>query len=662
MAAKPQAPAPEPLNWHNLRAFGYDDTVIPLTGDRTKDQVTIESLCYRISHSEEEGGMGRFGHFKNYVDLLWNNPESGSMKRCIWNTWANRMFRKMCEESELSIAGPTSAGKSDPAALYSVVSYTTDPTHTLVLVMSTTIAGAKKRIWKTVREYWESIPNLPGKPLWSTNEIRGLNYQGDGYGESSGIYLLASEQSNEKAALDKIIGIKAPRTGESGATYEELMAQPEYADLRKHFDDETLKDLVPRLHNLSQDRIGKLILVVDEATGMVESILNAVNTNLKPGNVGNFQLILLGNPNTPYDPFGLASKPAVGWDGVDLLNDEEWRTETGGLCIRFNGEKNPRIVEGNERLSWMLRLEDIQAMADKYGKESLFYHRMVLGTWCLNGGESGIYSPADIELSGSRRSDVIWGYNPPTPCSFLDPAFTAGGDRAMARFGLCGTDIHGTHVLLLTESVAIKVDVNNTTIPVNFQIVHGWKKECQARKVLPQHAAYDKTGGGIPFGDIIYAVWSPLVTGVTSAGPASKTPVPGEFKPGTKESVLACERFKNRATEIWYSGMPLFRSQQIFGVDEELAKELCTRQLSKGNNVKFCIEDKPTYRSREGKSPDDSDSALGLVDFCRTKFKLIPNEKAKARAEQPMTEKSRDVMEVLRNRARRITNKRSLKK
>lgn len=232
----------------------------------------------------------------------------------------------------------------------------------------------------------------------------------------------------------------------------------------------------------------------------------------------------------------------------------------------------------------------------------------------------------------------------------------------MARFGLCGTDIHGTHVLLLTESVAIKVDVNNTTIPVNFQIVHGWKKECQARKVLPQHAAYDKTGGGIPFGDIIYAVWSPLVTGVTSAGPASKTPVPGEFKPGTKESVLACERFKNRATEIWYSGMPLFRSQQIFGVDEELAKELCTRQLSKGNNVKFCIEDKPTYRSREGKSPDDSDSALGLVDFCRTKFKLIPNEKAKARAEQPMTEKSRDVMEVLRNRARRITNKRSLKK
>ena len=1000
---------PHELNWYGLRKMGYGPESIPLTGDRTRDQIAIESICFRIGHTEEEGGLGRFGHFKAYVDLLWNNPESGSMKRCIWNPWANRMFRKMCVEPELGIAGPTSAGKcfsldtgilmfdgstkraneivpgdqvmgddskprtvqevhrghgpmfrvrpehgepwycteehvlvlkrtfaskkswrrlgevveipakeyfgsshtkkrmhrqfcvgvdfpespvefdprlfgiwlgdgsryrckislphqepevfayvkkwvdangydlreeknphltcptyaicpnghvsagsshnplwrflkkpmvrkekripqhylinsrevrmnllagmldtdgyagrtyfeiatkfpglkddivflarslgfrvsavfrmvkcgeksfpswrinifgsvteiptlrkkcqektlrkisdctgitvtpagdmdwvgfsvdgnhrfllsdftvvhnSDPAALYGVVSYTTDPTHTLVLVMSTTIAGAKKRIWKTVREYWESIPNLPGKPLWSTNEVRGLNYNGDGYGESSGLYLLASEQSNEKAALDKIIGIKAPRTGEAGATYEELIVQPEYADLRKHFSEDILRDLVPRLHNLSQDRIGKLILIVDEATGMVESILNAVNTNLKPGNVGHFQIILLGNPNLPYDPFGLFCKPASGWDGVDLLKDEEWRTETGGLCIRFNGEHNPRIMEQNDRYSWMLRLEDIKGMADKYGRDSLFYHRMVLGTWCLTGGELGIYSPADIELSGSRRSNVVWGYKAPTPCSFLDPAFTAGGDRAMARFGLCGEDINGEHVLLLTESVAIKVDVNDTTVPVNYQIVRGWKKECMLRGVLPQHAAYDRTGGGIPFGDIVITQWSNLVTGVTSGGPASKNPIPGEFKPGGKpgqkpEPVLACERFANRATEIWYSAQPLFRSQQIFGVDEELAKELCTRQQDKKQGMKFKIEDKPTYRGREGKSPDDSDSALGLVDFCRTKFKLLPTEKAKAAAERPATESARNVIHTLRERARRITNKRSLKR
>jgi len=524
MPLPPKAPE---LKWYGLPRLGYDSSVLPLTGDVKKDQVLIESICFRIAHAEHEGGMGRWNHFKNYVDLLWNDPDSSSMKRCVWNPWANRMFLKMCEEPELVIAGPTSAGKSDPVALYALVSYLTDPTHTLVLVLSTTIAGAKKRIWKTMREYWDSVPNLPGKPLWSTNEVRGLNYQGDGYGESSGMYLLASEKSNEKAAMDKLIGLKSPRTGNPGATYEELIAQPEYADLQKHFDEETLRDLIPRLNNLSNDRIGKIVMCVDEATGAVDSLISAVRTNLQPGNVGSFQIIWIGNPANPYDVLGQAARPEVGWDGVDLIKDEEWRTDTGGLCIRFNGELNPRIMEGNERYSWMLRKEDIDKMAKTYGRDSMFYHRMVLGTWCLTGGELGIYSPADIELSGSRRSNVVWGYKAPIPCSFLDPAFTAGGDRAMARFGLCGEDINGEHVILLTESVAIKVDVNNTSVPINYQIVRGWKKECMARGVLPQHAAYDRTGGGIPFGDIVITQWSNLVTGVTSGGPASKNPVPG---------------------------------------------------------------------------------------------------------------------------------------
>lgn len=650
------------LNWYGLKRLGYDESCIPLTGDYKKDQLAIHMLCYRIGLKPEEGGLGKFGHMKEGVDLMWNDPDSGSMIRFVWNTWANKMLIKACEEDELCVAGPTSAGKSGPFGLYAVWNYVVDPTHCMCLVMSTTIAGAKKRIFKNIREFWESIPNLPGKALWSTNEIRGVNYSGDGYGESSGIYLLASEKSNEKAALDKLIGIKAARTGNSGATYEELMQQPEYADLSKYYDEETLRDLVPRLQNLSNDRIGKLILVIDEMTGAVPSILHAYNTNLKPGNVGHCQLIGIGNPAFPYDPHGEMAQPEVGWENVDLLNDEEWRTKTGGLCIRFNGEKNPRIVEGNERLSWMLRQSDIDAMAHKYGRDSLFYHRMVLGTWCLNGGENGIYSPADIELSGARKSDVVWGMVPPIPVSFLDPAFTAGGDRAMATFGLVGDTIDGKRVFLRTGSVAIKVDVNNAKIPINYQIVHGWKKECQARKVLPQHAAYDRTGGGVPFGDIVFTQWSPLVVGITSSGNASKNPLPGEFHPGTKKPVLAYERFANRATEIWYSAHPLFRSQQIFGVDEDLAKELCSRQHDKAGGGKLKVEAKKVYRDREGKSPDESDSFLGLVDFCRTKFKLLPTEKSEAMKNLPMTETGRSAWNAFKDRARRISNRKNLKR
>jgi hypothetical protein len=813
---------PKEANLYGLPKLGYDEEALGLTGNILEDQIAIEATCIRIEHKEHEGGLGVFGHFKNYVDLLWNNPDSGSMKRCIWNPWANKMFRKMLTERELSIAGSTSAGKcqsldtpilmydgttknageiqvgdvvmgddatprnvlevhygrgkmyevtpsdggmkwyctedhilvlqranalngcleisakifaekwsyraqlgyqqirsreafekvtgkkwksepwgkwkhcitltpagemdwvgfstdgnhrfllgdftvthnSDPAGLYAVVRYTTDPTHTLVFVMSTTIAGAKKRIWKTVREYWESIPNLPGKLLASTNEIKGLNYRGDGYGDSSGIYLLASEKSNEKAALDKVIGIKAPATGVVDASYDSLMQREEFADLANHFDEETLRDLVPRLYNLSQDRAGKLILIIDEMTGMAESILNAVNTNLKPGNVGHFQIIGLGNPNLIYDSFGIFSKPKGGWDKVNLLTDDEWETETGGLCIRFNGEKNPRIVEQNERYSWMLRKEDIQDMENRYGRESLFFHRMVLGTWCLEGAALGVYSPADIEMSGAKETQVIWGYEPPKPVSFLDPSFTAGGDLALATFGLLGKNHEGRMVLKINESIALKTDPTNTTTPVNYQIVKAWRTECELRKVKPECAAYDRSGGGIPFGDIVSVTWSPRVTGVTTGGMASKRPLFGEKHPSTNTPVLACERFSNKATEIWHVAQPFLRAGQIFGITDDLAKELCSRQYDDakgGDGRKVCIENKRKYKDREGKSPDESDSFLGLVDFCRERHGFICEEAGQIRAAGKMSATADFAWKHFREKARRISNRKDLR-
>ena len=677
-AAKRKTPSPDeqPLDWYGLKRLGFDETCIPLSGNRTRDQIAIETVAFRIGHSPHEGGLGRFGHFRNYVDLTWNNPDSGSQKRCVWNPWANRMFRKMCEEKEVGIAGPTSAGKSDPAALYGVVSYVTDPTHTLVLVMSTTIAGAKKRIWKTLREYWESIPGLPGRALWSTNEIRGLNYSGTGYGESSGIYLLASEQSNEKSAMDKLIGVKAPRTGFPDESFEGLMAKPEYADLRRHFDEETLRDLVPRLDAFSQDRIGRLILIIDEMTGMVESLLNAVNTNLKPGNVGHFQIIGLGNPNLPYDSFGQFCKPRGGWDKVDLLRDDEWETETGGVCIRFNGEQNPRITESNDRYSWMLRQEDIRMMEEKYGRDSLYYHRMVLGTWCLNGGSSGIYSPADLELSGARRDKVVWsGEHPkPVPCSFLDPAFSAGGDRAVATYGLLGHDNETKRLtLLVTGNETFKVDINNVHTPISYQVVRQWKASCVKRGIAPRNAGFDITGSP-SFGDIVRSEWSHEVLGLNTAGPASSNPLPGEFhpstRPGSRKPVLARERFSNKATEVWYSAQPFFRARQIFGVSDELAKELCSRQHAKvgagqtqgGDARTLKIENKRVYREREGKSPDESDSFLGLVDLCKQRLGFRPDRNGASGEAGVAASHGPSVWRQLKDRARRISNRKFLKK
>jgi hypothetical protein len=805
MPGRPRKPAPAdlPVNTYRLEELGYD---IPVTGDWLHDQLQAEFVCFRIAHPPQYGGLGKFGHFRRIVDLLWNNPDLKSQKRFVWNPWAERMLRKACECDELVVAGCASAGKclteitpvlyadgsvrkagdvkpgdllmgddfkprrvlethsgrgpmyrvtpvsgdpwdcsgehvqviavrnkaydewwvgelatdmfvqrhlsglfqeahlirkypdgrtefvpftveriedgpwvgfsidgnhrhllgdftvthnSDPFALWVVTNFIADPTHFLGFIMSTTIAGAKKRIWKTVREYYEAIPNLPGKPLWSVNEVQGPTYDGSAYGLSSGIYLLASEQSNEKSAMDKLIGSKAPRTGVPDDSLDALMARPEFDDLVHRFDRDTLAELLPRLVNLSDDRIGHISLVIDEATGCVPSIYNAVNTNLKPGNVGHFQVVYIGNPNSHFDTFGTAATPEQGWDAV-TLEDEEWDTLSGGTVIRFNAEKNPRITEKNEAFSWMLREEDIRRMEATYGRESLYYYRMVLGFWSPQGTEVGVYSEADMLQSGAMGKSV-W-LHPPKKLASLDPSFVNGGDRAACMFFRLGTDLDGKAVLELAEEITLKADITSTDVPVSYQLVRQWRNECQRRGIPPENACYDATGGGVTFGAIVGTQWSTRVQGITSAGKASVQPV-GTEKNEKGEKVRACDRYANKATEIWYGAHPFLRSGQLKGITPDLAKEICQRQHDKTSSGRMLkVESKRVYKSRHGKSPDSSDAYFLGIEHAKTRHGLKPDERL-ATSPTVTTNTGRAGVGTWRafcERARRLTQPKSL--
>ena len=144
---------PQKVDTYGIEAFGYDEDLLEFNGDWLHDQLQVEMLCFRIGHTREFGGRGKFGHFKRIVDLTWNNPDMDCPKRFVWNPWAEKMLREACRSGceELGVAGPTSAGKSDPFALWVAVNYMVDPTHVKGLIMSTTIQGAKLRGWKTFR-------------------------------------------------------------------------------------------------------------------------------------------------------------------------------------------------------------------------------------------------------------------------------------------------------------------------------------------------------------------------------------------------------------------------------------------------------------------------------------------------------------------------------
>jgi hypothetical protein len=528
--------------------------------------VTLELSCLNDPPPQSPG---KLFHFKQVVDLLWNHPDS---KMPIeWTPWLERMIEAAFEHKYLAVAGCASSGKSQAYALWAIVNFLMKPWATLVIVTSTSLKESRKRIWGAITDLWRAVPGLPGKLVDSVGMIRMDDGSDTKYGDRCGIALVAAERKKEREAVGKLVGIKQQR----------------------------------------------VIFIADELPELGESILEAAYTNLS--NNPFFQLIGIGNPASYYDPFGQFATPKDGWGSV-TVEDEEWETERGH-CLHFDAHKSPNIIAGHVVYPWMITPQNLAESADKLGDNSPGYWRMYRGFWCPTGSDTSIYSESDIVKYGADQR-VEW-IDKPTKVAALDPSFSANGDRSILYFGFVGVDTSGKRVVCLDHYEELREDVTNKEEPRAFQIARQFKDKCEAWGVAPQDAAYDASGGGAPFGDVVDALWSRKVLRVQFGGKASEKPV------SLTDRVPGHERYANRVSELWWTGKELIRNKQLFGVCRELVREMTERQYTteKGLSMRIRVETKSDMKVRIGKSPDISDAAFILVELCRTRHKLTAIDK-----------------------------------
>lgn len=523
----------------------------------------VELWCFLHGVTPELGGLGKFGHFKNAVDLWFNSPES--KKRFDWHPWALEMAKEACDHNYLAIAGCASSGKTDFAAVWAIINWLALPLETMVLVTSTSLKDSRKRIWGSVREYFMARPGLPGKLVDSYGLIRLEDPTGEYSGsDKCGIALIAAEKKMEKDAVGKLIGFKNTR----------------------------------------------VILVADELPELSEAILEAAYGNLSRNPY--FQLIGLGNPNSHYDAFGAFARPRGGWSSISA-ESHKWETDRG-VCVRFDGKYSPNIVAGETIYPYLLTQERYDNDARLFGENSATFWRMIRGFWSPTGTSEGIYTEAEIS---QYRADepAIW-HGEPIPVAALDPAFTNGGDRCAAIFGRYGKNADGLMTLCYEEVKLLREDITDKNTPRTFQIVKQFVDLCQERGIEPNHVALDTSGGGGPFADVLTTMWSNKHHRVNFAGKASEAPV------SAFDSTRSCDRYANRVTEIWFSGKELLRTGQLKGVFFELAREMCSRLYvsEKSATAKVRVEPKPLMKARTGESPDIADAAFILLDLCRARL------------------------------------------
>lgn len=518
--------------------------------------VTIELVAFRENFSPARGGLGKYAHFRKVVEILWPYDKKKFKDGFQWNPWAERIFEAACEHKFLGISGPKSSSKTHCIGIWGLVNWLCDPFNTLVLVTTTSVREARKRMWGVIRERHLQVPGLPGKIVDSMGKL----IMEDAGSDRSSITLIPSAKDKEKEATEKLIGLKNKR----------------------------------------------VFLLVDEATDVSPAIFEAVhNLDSNPY----FQIIALGNFASSYDPFGQFITPKDTWNSVNCEMDD-WPISRGH-CIHLDGEKTPNL-DSDDQWPFLLTSKQLRDAKEYQGENSLSYWRFIRSFPSPIGAEQNIYSEADIRKYEGEPQPKWEGT--PIKVAGFDPSFTNGGDRSVLYFGNYGKTDLGLSCVAFGKAHLLREDSTKANEPRNFQIARQVREMCEKEGVKPEHLAVDATGAGDPFCDILSELWSPRIFRVKFGEKPSTLPT------SAVSPVKANEKFTNRVTELWYVGVEFLRSRQLKGITPDLGRELTARKYSTSSGGKLVVEPKKDMKARMGKSPDLADAAFLLLDLCRQRL------------------------------------------
>lgn len=545
------------------------------------NRVTALLFAFKTCESPEE----KEWLFWEIADIFWNkDPDE---KRFIKQKWSWKIIHHCCREKWLSVGGSASSGKSYTLAGWALVNWMADPGNTLVLVTSTDISGAKKRIYGAISKLIKMIPDYPAKILSHIGHIRYCP-NGKTTIDTAGIQIVTADKSKNAEDMGKLVGAKSP----------------------------------------------KLILIADELGEMGPNVLSAAKGNLSKND--HFQMIGLSNPASRFDPFGTFSEPKVGWESVNVLVDDEWETRMNGLYIRLNSEESPNIdmtgtaeYEAGIQCPGVVNQEHIDADLDVPGstpeeiRKTRNFMRFNSAVFFDGDGDETIYTEAEILRAGAREKTTI---HQATKVCGCDPSYSDGGDKTALVFADEGFDGKGQHSVQVTEIVYLNEDMTNKTIPRTEQIAIKIVEECERRGVKPENFGIDaSSGAGQGICDMLQKVWnSNAFLRVQFGGAAS------DKKISNSSRITGKQRYKNRATELFMQGKQYLMGRQLYGIPLIIAKQMCSRKFyepTKGEKgLIYQIEKKKDYKARVGSSPDEADAFFVCVETAMVRRMFTAND------------------------------------
>jgi hypothetical protein len=560
-------------------------------------QIIKELKCFNIVRwTDQRPGRicSAYHHLMVAVRLLW--PDRIAVAKVIKgkrydNHYFKAVMKALCEEGEVMLTGPASAGKTCPVAAYNLVCFYSRPMGTTAIVSTTSIKGADLRLWGEIRDLHNCATFKVGDILESFKAIT---------------FNAAKETKGKKEVADR--------------------------DLR---DSLTVVAIPPGAEGAGAVRsiIGTknevVLWSIDELPEMQEGLLGDAVANLESNM--NFQLIGIGNAKAGQNPHRAACEPEGGWDSHDPDNRDFggiWRTKTGGLCVYLDGEKSPNhhpeFEDADKKhlpFPYLSNPVMLRRNAFRFGngdiesgKKTLQYYRMCKGIWPLGDVERTVLSASKVRRCGAHLDVDSWAPGQRVTYCGADPAFTSGGDAFPLVFGERGTTADGVDLLRLdSETVHIEIQASSKE---EYAKVAAKRvvQECKFRGVEPRHFAIDvSSDGGIIAQQIMKEWGSTEIMLVSSMGKGSDLPV-SDVDPRP-----ALDVYDRRVTELWMTlsvGVELGLIRN-YNCQSRYARDHFTRLYEVGPGGKLSLQKKDDFRELNRRSPDDGDAVAYLWECAR---------------------------------------------
>lgn len=499
-------------------------------------------------------GEGRFQHFEKIARMIF--PKSFE-----WHEWSEKAGRAFCSEKRTAICGCGGSGKSTTAGMYALVWWLAAPGDSAVLIASTTIEQAKKRIWKNIRQYYTEFVRMAGsgggtrllgnpKP-----HIRAPDFKmpdGTMVADSShGIFVVAVAKGEEQKGIDNLKGFHPKR----------------------------------------------LLMIGDETDSIGQAVVD-VGVNQDIGTL-EYQQIWLGNDPSLFNPLGKMMQPEIG--KAVTLGHVEWTGATGVHCLRFDAFSSPNLKDG---ANWagIVNRKNIDSAIKEKGENHPQVWIMMRGIHPPEGADDSVISEA-LFVRNLCQDGVTWkrGF---TTLGMLDPAF--GGDRCVFRTLNYGLDLSNQMKVLLGPPIEIYIDASDLKNPAEYQISARVKSLCEACGIKPKDFILDCTGTGRGVKSNLLVQWSQEINFCEFGGSPSDMPVSDE------QPKPASEEYDRKVTELWYSFRVFVEAGMIRGLDPATAMEFCSRKFYI-KAKKICVEKKEEMKLRGAASPDLADCvAVGI--------------------------------------------------